>query len=185
MDKVVYQADFKENEPLKGIFYHMTKENNKNPVDSGLISIKVPTQIDPFNNPKNIFDVSPKGINNCLYNYFCGFPKANQNWFSIDFGKNKRVSITGYTIRNSDRYLAKSWEILGSNDQKEWFPIHSVINANENKKQKTEFWFSCSSPSQLFRYVKFAQNSNYDRNPDCRFIIQLSVFELFGTVYTN
>ncbi|OHT01889.1 hypothetical protein TRFO_31241 [Tritrichomonas foetus] len=172
------------NDPLKGIFTHMTKSLSKNPIQSGFVKVTMPTVTDPFHNLNSIFDYSVNGLNQCIYNYFCGFPTSSQNWIQFDFGSNK-VAVSGYTLRNSNRYLTKSWKIIGSNDLENWNDIHEVKEYRNSDKPNINMHFSCERLSESYRFIRFVQNENHDRNPRCKYIIQIAALELFGRVFSN
>jgi hypothetical protein len=115
-----------------------------------------------------------------FYNYAAGFPKCRENWIEFDF-RNLRVQVSGYSISTCDRYVMKSWDVIGSNDRKTWVVIDSVRNAIM-RKEEDGCVFLCGRPTLPFRYVRYVQHGNWERDKNCRYFIQIAKMEFFGAL---
>jgi hypothetical protein len=133
-----------------GLFARLTKTNRKNPIDSGLVKLNTPMRQDPFMNKSAILGQHKE---QSFYNYSAGFPKFDQNWVEFDF-MSQRVLLSAYSIRASNRYIMKSWDIVGSNDRTKWELIHSVRDADMTK-EKREQVFCCQKQKDSFRYIRY------------------------------
>lgn len=100
-----------------GIFSHLWKEINENPITKGIISIK-----DTTNRSQNYVQYLIDPAKRVDPNWYCG--TSNNGSFIIDF-KDKLVSLNGYSFKShssawNEQYLIKAWKIEGSNDKKAW-----------------------------------------------------------------
>jgi hypothetical protein len=164
-------------DPSDGLFTQLTRANGTNPVDSGLIAVKGPTRFDPFMMKSAILGHHKQ---QSFYNYATTFPKYNQNWVEFDFFTN-RIMLTAYAIRACDRYVMQSWNIIGSNDHKTWALIDLVRDANVTKDKQWRV-FTCSKKPKSFRYIRYVQHANSERDEKCQYFIQIAAIEFFGTV---
>jgi hypothetical protein len=160
-----------------GLFSQLTKSTGKNPIDSGLIRLITPTRGDPFMKKSAVLGQCKE---QSFYNYAAGFPKPTDNWIEFDL-RNLRVQVSAYSIPGSDRYVMQSWNLIGSNDHKTWTLIDLVRDA---KITKDGNWrtFLCTRNSGPFRYVRYVQHANSERDEKCQYFIQISGMEFFGSV---
>lgn len=82
------------------------------------------------------------------------------SWILFNFN-NKRVSPSGYTIRNLNKggwfsHSPQGWRLEGSNDQKNWVVIHEVKNNTTFQKSNEVGIFACQT-SQYFSFLKLTQ----------------------------
>jgi hypothetical protein len=164
-------------DPSQGLFTYLTRANGTNPIDAGIVAIKAPTQFDPFMMKSAILGQHKQ---QSFYNYATTFPKQNQNWVEFDFSFN-RIELTAYAIRACDRYVMQSWNIIGSNDHKTWTLIDLVRNANITKDKQWRV-FTCTKEVQSFRYIRYVQLANSERDEKSQYFIQISGIEFFGTL---
>jgi hypothetical protein len=155
----------------------LPKPTEKNPIDSGLIKLNTPMLQDPFMNKSAILGQHKE---QSFYNYSAGFPKSGQNWVEFDF-RSQRVLLSAYLIRASNRYIMKSWDIVGSNDRTKWELIHSVRDADMTK-EKHEQVFRCQTQKGPFQYVRYVQLANCERDQKCQYFIQISAIEFFASL---
>jgi hypothetical protein len=164
-------------DPSLGLFSHLTHANGTNPIDAGLVTIKAPIQFDPFMMKSAILG---NHKHQSFYNYAMTFPKQNQNWVEFDFSIN-RIKLTAYAIRGCDRYIMQSWNIIGSNDHKTWTLVDLVRDANMTKDKQWRI-FNCTKTSRCFKYIRYVQHANSERDEKCQYFIQISGIEFFGTL---
>jgi hypothetical protein len=169
---VEYESNISE-----GLFATMTQCDGTNPLDSGIVRINVPTRNDPFMKKSAIMG-REKEQN--FYNYAMTFPKVRQNWVEFDFC-NRRVQLTAYSIRGGDRYVMKSWDIIGSNDHKIWTLINLVRNADSGNMKEGRT-FVCPRNTAPFRYIRYVQHANGERDDNCQYFIQIAAMEFFGSL---
>lgn len=165
-----------------GIFQKMaTEASGKNPVETGRVRINMPTIRDPLMNPSALVDFEDKTKLD-FYNYAIGAPTRNQNWFEFDF-LDRRVSVSGCAITASNRYIPIDWYLLGSTDAREWYAIELVDENGTGLAKNQTLFMPAVTQNNIFRYIRFVQQTNNDMDQDCWYFIQLRSFELFGTVY--
>jgi hypothetical protein len=160
-----------------GIFAWMTQHQGKNPLDLGIVDFNIPVRPDPFMRKSAILGQHKK---QSFYNYAAGFPKCRENWVEFDF-RNLRVQISAYLISTCDRYVMKSWDIIGSNDHQTWVVIDSVRNATL-MKNADDCIFLCRRLTLPFRYIRYVQHGNWERDEKCRYFIQVGKMDFFGIV---
>lgn len=164
-----------------GIFHKMTSgSRGQNPVDAGQVKFNIPVTRDPFMKPGSLVEFQDNSKID-FYNYAIEVPTQKQNWFEFDF-VDRRVSISGCAITPSNRYIPVDWYLLGSADAKDWYAIELLTEGNELKQSVTTV-ISAVVQDNLFRYIRFVQQTNDDADQDCWYFIQLRSFELFGKVY--
>jgi hypothetical protein len=160
-----------------GVFNRLTQRNGRNPIDSGLIHLNIPTQCDPFMKKSAILGQYKE---QSFYNYAVTFPKQNDNWVEFDF-RNLRIQLSAYSIRGNDRYLMQSWNMIGSNDRKTWALIDLVRDAKITKDGNWRTFICMRNPGS-FRYIRYVQYANSERDEKCQYFIQISGMEFFGSV---
>jgi hypothetical protein len=159
-----------------GLFTQLTKCAGTNPIDSGLIRLNIPTRCDPFMKKSAILGHYKE---QSFYNYAAGFPKSTDNWVEFDF-RSHRVKLSAYSIRSGDRYVMQSWNLIGSNDHKTWTLIDLVRDAKITKDGNSRT-FVCKRNSGPFRYIRYVQHANTERDEKCQYFIQISGMEFFGS----
>lgn len=167
--------------PTEGIFHKMIAESDgQNPVESGEVKLNIPVVRDPMMKAGALIDTKDKSSFD-FYNYAITAPTRHQNWFEFDFGE-RRVNVSGCAITASNRYVPVDWYLLGSPDAKDWYAIDlSAEDGTELRKNQTTV-LTADSQDNLFRYIRFVQQTN-DMDQQCWYFIQLRSFELFGKVY--
>jgi hypothetical protein len=160
-----------------GLLTQLTQSHGMNPIDSGLIRLNMPTQRDPFMRKSAILG---QWKEQSFYNYAMTFPKSNDNWVKFDF-RNLWIQLSAYSIRGNDQYIMQSWNIIGSNDHKTWTLIDLVRDA---KITKDGHWrtFVCTRNAGPFRYIRYVQHANSERDEKCQYFIQISGLEFFGSL---
>jgi hypothetical protein len=146
----------------------------KNSIDSGLVKLKTPIQWDSFMNRSAIFGQHKE---QGFYNYFACFPKSGQNLVKFDF-RSQPVLLSTYSTRVNSRDVKKSWDVIGSSDRTMWELIDAIRDADITK-EKREQVFRYQMQKGLFRYVRYIQLVNCERDQKCQDFIQISSIEFF------
>jgi hypothetical protein len=165
--------------PFDGIFAWFCKEHHKNAIDAGFVNLLSADQSDPFMKKSLILEPN---ISGAYYNYSGGFPTAKDNWLEFDFGT-RRIGVTAYTIRCCDRYIMKRWDILGSDDHVNWSMIHAVKSDELVQAKDRTSVFLCDRRHQPFRFVRYIQHENWERDDRLKFFVQIAAIELFGILF--
>lgn len=135
--------------------------------------------------------------NKTFYNYYNSKTNGSDyricksekdSFIEFDF-QNKKVDLFSYYIRSNevkqDWYHAKSWRIMGSNDQKNWECLDIRFNISDLNRPYGEMHFQCQQSkygniNNRFRYIRYIQTEScYDN----RYNIYMSYFELYGDIY--
>ena len=118
--------------------------------------------------------------------------KENMPWITFSI-KNKRMRLTGYSLRNGCCHYAccctedghvidyacccrlYSYSLQGSNDNKTWITIHKI------EKKQDFYWCKFETfdfpRTQEFQYVRIIQDEEWPGCPKC---LQLNQIELYG-----
>lgn len=156
-----------------GIFAHMWKEINDNPVTRKVVDIKDSIKCRSF---CSLVDPEMRKETN----RFCSTENIRNSPFIINF-KDKKVSLSGYSLKSpsGDRYFMKSWKIEGSNDKETWTAIDEQRKSDDLVYSFAEGYWPCkpSSPFRFFRVMMTDKNTNND------YFLPLQAIELFGLIY--
>lgn len=107
----------------------------------------------------------------------------------FDFGSYRRVDLRSYLIRTGsdgpNKRHQKSWRIEGSNDGQSWTALDRRSNDGNLNDKFREHHYVCQlgnhgSKSNLFRYIRYVNEDSW--NPSYKYDIEVSYFELYGSV---
>ena len=131
---------------FNGIFREMIKRcNNQNPHNLKLIQI-IPSD--------SICTTYPQVIEDGFKSHW--FTYVPDPSLTFDF-KNYKILVKGYSLRTysggpNNGHL-KSWDLEGSDDNKDWKIIHSVRDSDALNDAKKESYWKVEN-SQKFRYIR-------------------------------
>ena len=112
---------------------------------------------------------------------------TEQQYLTIHFKKNfiipKEYSIKTYDFGPQNAHL-KSWKIEGSTDNLNYQSLNKIEGDSSLNCENCENSFPINNVNQAFSYfrIKFIENHCPPKNSADRRILQLSKFELFGTI---
>lgn len=163
-----------ENEPFSGIFKELTKENGCNIHDAKIIEIT--------GNKNHIYNV-PYSILVDFNTFNCyGSSNEENSYLCFDF-KFHSVAISAYSIKSSNYAIPaflKSWNIEGSNDQKEWIILdsHSEDDILCSRAVIKTFKINDRNKSnQYFKYIRLITTGLSSRSVDQ---FEITNIEFFG-----
>ena len=157
--------------PLDGIIAHLTRECGGNVHKKGLVQVIASSVFGTSDAPENTVDLGTD-------TRFSSNSRQNQ-WICYNF-KDRRVSLTSYSIRSFSRFNLKSWVLEVSNDGQTW---ELVDRRNDNTDLKAQY-VTCNfeigkPPRESFRLVRLRQTG---ANHEGEHFLELTSFEVFGTL---
>ena len=159
---------------FNGIFDHLTKKNNGNIVDNGIIEAT-----------SSSLNSSPYKINNIFHDSGdFGTKNEHGSWFLLNF-KSQKVKIEKYSMRTvsnnwANEYL-KSWKLEGSNDLNgNWTIIDQQVNTSYFNSHLQTRIFDAKFLCGPFQYIKLTQTGQNYNNTN---YLALNRLELFGELY--
>lgn len=157
-----------------GIFSHLWKKANGNPVTNGIVAIE---ETKNYTQNKVQFLVDPS--KRVETNWYCG--TSNNGLFIVDF-KDRKVSLNGYSFKAHSsawnvQYLIKAWKIEGSNDKKTWETVDEQ-KSDALLCNMTEGHWSCKE-SLAFRYFRIMLIEN---NISGTLQVAFHAIEFFGII---
>lgn len=157
-----------------GIFSHLWRMSDGNPVTNGIISIEDTTDSDQYG-ISCIIDPEKRNQTD----WWCGNENYRSAAFIFDF-KEMRASINGYSLKAhsesfSTGHFIRSWKVEGSNDKATWEIVDQRCS-NKLQTNLAESYFSCQQ-SHFFRFLRIMMT---DTNTDNGCEIALHAIELFG-----
>ncbi|OHS98827.1 F5/8 type C domain containing protein [Tritrichomonas foetus] len=165
------KVDFKEDEPLNGIFTLLRNKCGGNPHTKGIINISSSTTC--ANHAYQVID--PGWMSHWVTE------NGPDQWIKFDF-KTSRMYLTHYTIKTYNYVTGgnhmRSWVVEGSTNDNDWLEIdrkQSVGDLNERYKVKS---YQCKNPG-AFRYIRIKQTGKTHCDSD---IMVLTNVEFFGTL---
>ena len=126
--------------------------------------------------------------------------KDDKPWISFNIGKEKSMKLSGYSVRcgccwydccciddgaevKDVRYCCcrlYSFSLQGSNDNKTWKTIHSIV------KDKSIYYCKAVTyefpVTEAFRYVRFILDEEF---PGCQRCMQINQIELYGEAISS
>eukprot|EP01083_Nonionella_stella_P041021 111251_1 len=165
-----YRSDFDTNGIVYAIATHHGHKQWQNPAKQGLIRIKSSGWV--RDNIEGVLARTIKG--NGHYHSF----NTMHSWLCIDFGANKKVRASRYTLRHGGTrglYL-RDWNLEGSNDGTNWCALIQHENDTHlNSEYCTHTWaISVCEYYQMFRIFMTGENSmGY-------WYLSCSGFEMYG-----
>lgn len=166
-----------KNDNFQGILSLLWKEADGNPVTKQVIDIEDTTNC---SQSKVLYLVDPEKRDK--ENWYCPATSNTENGsFIFDF-KEKRVSLSGYSLKAHSHAwyqvgFIKSWKIEGSNDKETWTIIDEQKSDTLQSYMAVGHW-SCEK-SDPFRYIRIMMtgpNTNKD------FYMSLQAIEFFGSI---
>jgi hypothetical protein len=158
------------NNPLNGIFAHLTAKCDGNLHDREIVNV---TSSNNGNIPRNIAALTG-------HNYFFSLNAQNQT-FTYDF-KQMIVAPTHYTIRthgcSQDGHHIKSWTVEASSDCVQW----KIIDRRKNEANLNGPNLIHSFEIATIRRARFIQISMTGSNRAGSHCLGFSTFELFRAV---
>lgn len=172
-----------ENDELNGIISHMKKTICEDLIEKGELKLSSghPTCVGSLS---NLIDYG-KGIDNVFQNHSNSRLNESEGWIQFDFGK-RSIKLTSYTLRSSQfgqngEYHPKSWRILGSNDEKEWFLLDKRINdSNLNGKYKQHRFNCIQNDNNYYQFIRYIQDDGW--YPNREYCMLLTCIEFFGSI---
>ena len=153
-----------------------------------------------YNDNKCHMTTPNQTINSDEYHDWCSNiakSKEAMPWITFSI-KNKKMRLTGYSMRNGCCHYAccceedgkmldyacccrlYSYSVQGSNDNKTWVTIHKI------EKKEDYYWCKFESfefpRTQEFQYVRIIQDEEWPGCPKC---IQLNQIEFYGDTVPN
>jgi hypothetical protein len=107
------------------------------------------------------------------------------SWFSIDFGANRKIIPTYYTLVHGGNYandILRTWHLQGSDDAENWAVLRRHTNDSSlSGKFESHSWpvEGVSSPYRYFRILQTGHNSS-GRN-----YLVLSGIEIYGELFED
>ena len=170
--------------PFRGIIFDLKKSNND---IKNYVEIIIPEEAKDTSknyNPYNLFDYEGESINNCYYHNINRTKENKDNW--IDFKFKNQYEMYGFTIRTGTFGQTfsnpKNFQILGSNDGKQWEIIYEV---DDDKNQflngpSRYHTYMFDKDSKSYQFFRFLQTDTHFKYKDRFGIIALSAIEFFG-----
>lgn len=172
-----------ENDELNGIISYMKKTICEDLIEKGELKLSSghPTSVGSLS---NLIDYG-KGIDNVFQNHAGSRLNESEGWIQFDFGK-RNIKLTSYTLRSSQfgqngEYHPKSWRILGSNDEKEWFLLDKRINdSNLNGKYKQHRFNCIQNDNNYYQFIRYIQDDGW--YPNREYCMLFTCIEFFGSI---
>lgn len=180
----VNKIEYEGNE-LSGIVSYLHSNNNTIEVQSGIKNNSNPIS--------NILKYDSGHINESYYNWRSNNPKSSDSWILFDFGDQRKIKLSSYTIRSNcgdafNNAHPKTWSILGSNDCNNWDLINKQENNSELNRPYKQHRFECdnnNTTSKYYRYIRYEQKDTWDNDRKYQYGIHLTCFEFFGSILTK
>ena len=166
MSKII---EYNGNNTFDGIFNHLSKKCDGNPVDKNIVESFAKGQ---SSNPKDLLNYSQ--INDGWY-----LNEVVDNYFAFDF-KEKKVSVNAYSIRSGEN--SSHWDhpvsfaIEGSNDKTNWKTIDEKTDNTDIGDNLKPYTWKCKQ-SSFYRYIRFRLIKINQPG-----VLRTSLFELFGLI---
>ena len=163
---------YNSNDPLNGAFTYLQKKFNKENVHENIVKINASSTEQNLYNPVIRRDF----INGTYWRS----KDENCSWYEVDFLQNK-FYLKSYVIRNYYLDYFEKWEVLGSNDGKQFDLVDDVKDFQKTAKALHNLFFKCKYPKirRVFRIV--ANGKRF--SGDYKFVIHR--LEFYGMFVPN
>lgn len=171
------------NDPLSGIIKYLEGTSKDEQKYEDIIKISAGGSIGQSAPVINLIKYDSNSINNIFYNYYNnGKPSSSEGWIEFDF-INHKVNLTSYVLRNgiSGSSCPKSWQIVGSDDGRDWDTLSHQVGTNVFKgKNRISEIFECTPNSKYYRFIRYIQEDSWSSGYE--YSICLSCVEFFGSI---
>ena len=172
---------------MKGLFDYLESKYGENLETNNIMKISGGGSKSVTYPLTNLIKYDSNQINLHYYNY-ANLTDANESegWIEFDFCERK-VNLSSYTIRtNSDHENwnhPKTWRIVGSNDKDHWVTLDHQTNNSVLRGKCLQHRFQCENKNKnYYRYIKYIQEDNWNRNTQQKYDIYLTCIEFFGSI---
>ncbi|KAK8840421.1 hypothetical protein M9Y10_030625 [Tritrichomonas musculus] len=172
----IIECKYLYNNKLNGIISYI-QQMTRDEVDGNNEHLKLTGSGYTYEHPlRNIIRYDKKNIDN-YYSIPYNACNPSQEYYVIFNFVNRKVNITGYTIRTPpliyEYHLLKTWRILGSNDENKWEMIDNKENNNEINNGNRCVYFEINNTGKFYKYIKYEQDG---------YFLALSAIEFFGYI---
>jgi hypothetical protein len=161
--------EFKEDDPLNGIFAFLTRQLSGNPHTKGAVIVTASSSI--AHRPSQVLDSDWKS-------HWLSEDRPDQ-WIKFDFKEN-RMYVTHYTIKTYNYCTGgnhlRSWVLEGTTNECDWLEIDRQQSKNDlNGRSRVKSW-AVKAPG-TYRSVKLTQTGPSHCDSD---MLVLTGIEFFG-----
>jgi hypothetical protein len=162
--------NFKEEEPLNGVFAFLTRQNGGNPHTKGAVIVTSVSTL--AHHPWQVLDADWKS-------HWLSADAPDQ-WIKFEF-RSARMHITHYTLKTYNYCTGgnhlRSWVLEGSTNDIDWLEIDRQQSKNDlNGRSRVKTW-PVKSPGN-YRYFRLTQTGKSHCDSD---MLVLTGIEFFGT----
>ena len=175
----LFIRDFPFNDKFNGVFKGTYNKDDVSVVASGSRVCFIPSAgKDILTKPESVIDPEDKlewcsNINQS---------KNDKVWIATIF-KDKKLTMTGYSIKNgccetnACCCLIYSWSVLGSNDNKTWTKLHSVVKDDDLEIcEEKSFHVDKKGSFSMFKLVQD------EPEPGCWYCMNINRLEFYGII---